>query len=40
MQVMARACGHDDLAKFSRDDVTTWKREVADLTGIEYAGVR
>lgn len=40
MQVLARACGHDALAKFSPEDVTTWKREIADLTGIEYAGVR
>ena len=39
MQVMARACGHDDLAKFCVDDLTTWKREMADLTGIDYGGV-
>ncbi|ELZ33171.1 ferredoxin-dependent glutamate synthase [Halorubrum tebenquichense DSM 14210] len=39
MKVMARACGHDDLAGFERRDLTTWKRDVADLTGVEYAGV-
>ncbi len=39
MQVMARACGHDDLSKFSIDDLTTWKREMSHLTGISYAGV-
>ncbi|TDG15188.1 glutamate synthase [Seongchinamella unica] len=40
MQVMARACGHDALAKFSVDDLTTWERSMAELTGITYAGVR
>ena len=39
MVVLARACGHNDLQKFSLDDLTTWKREIADLTGIRYAGV-
>jgi len=38
MQVMARACGHDHLRQFHRNDLTTWKRDMADLTGIEYAG--
>ena len=39
MTVMARACGHDSLSGFERRDLTTWKREVAELTGVEYAGV-
>ena len=39
MQVMARACGHDHLNKFSVDDLTTWHREMAHLTGIAYGGV-
>ena len=39
MKVMARACGHDSLSGFEQNDLTTWKREIADLTGIEYAGV-
>lgn len=39
MQVLARACGHDHLGKFRREDLTTWKEEVARLTGIRYAGV-
>lgn len=39
MQVMARACGHDHLSKFSIDDLTTWKREMADLSGVAYGGV-
>jgi glutamate synthase domain-containing protein 2 len=39
MQVMARACGHDHLSKFSIDDLTTWKRDMADLSGVAYGGV-
>jgi len=38
MQVMARACGHDHLSKFEGDDIATWHREMADLTGMDYAG--
>ncbi len=38
MQVMARACGHNHLNKFCLDDIATWHREMADLTGIEYSG--
>ena len=39
MQVMARACGHDYLSKFSGDDLTTWKKDMADLSGVRFAGV-
>ena len=39
MQVLARACGHNHLNQFNADDLTTWKREIAYLTGIKYAGV-
>jgi len=39
MQVMARACGHDHLSGFEQRDLTTWKRDVAWLTGVSYAGV-
>jgi glutamate synthase domain-containing protein 2 len=39
MQVMARACGHDHLDQFVVDDLTTWNREMAHLTGIAYGGV-
>ena len=38
MQSLARACGHDHLKRFSAADLTTWKREIADLTGVAYAG--
>jgi glutamate synthase domain-containing protein 2 len=39
MQVMARACGHDHLNKFCIDDLTVFNLEIAQLTGIAYAGV-
>jgi CDGSH-type Zn-finger protein len=39
MQVMARACGHDRLSDFSIADLTTWKREMARLSGVAYGGV-
>ena len=38
MQVMARACGHDDLQKFIQGDIATWNRDMYHLTGIHYAG--
>lgn len=39
MKVMARACGHTHLSQFNPSDITTWKREMAELTGIQYAGI-
>jgi glutamate synthase domain-containing protein 2/nitrite reductase/ring-hydroxylating ferredoxin subunit len=39
MQVMARACGHEHLSGFNIDDLTTWKKDMADLTGVSYGGV-
>ena len=39
MQVLARACGHDHLSKFCIEDITSWKREMADLSGVRFAGV-
>ena len=38
MQVMARACGHKHLNGFNRNDIASYHREMADLSGIEYAG--
>jgi glutamate synthase domain-containing protein 2 len=38
MKVMARACGHSHLNRFDRNDLATWKRETADLSGVEFAG--
>jgi glutamate synthase domain-containing protein 2/nitrite reductase/ring-hydroxylating ferredoxin subunit len=39
MQVMARACGHDHVSQFTLDDLTTWKREMAELSGVSYGGI-
>lgn len=38
MQVLARACGHSRLSDFCHSDITTWKREMADLSGVRFAG--
>lgn len=39
MKVMARACGHDHLNKFNQKDITSWKKDMAELTGIKFAGL-
>ncbi len=39
MQVMARACGHDHVSGFNADDLTTWDRNMADLSGVAYGGM-
>ena len=39
MQVLARACGHSSLSDINAEDITTWKREMADLSGVRFAGV-
>jgi hypothetical protein len=39
MAVLARAAGHDHLSKFSQEDLTTFKTDMARLTGIAFGGV-
>ncbi|MEO0466037.1 MAG: glutamate synthase-related protein [Pseudomonadota bacterium] len=39
MQVMARACGHSRLSDFNANDLTTFKRDMADLSGVAFAGI-
>lgn len=39
MQVMARACGHNALNMFNPNDLATWHREMALLSGIKYSGL-
>ena len=39
MKVLARACGHDHLNQLNHHDITSWKKEMAELTGISYAGI-
>jgi glutamate synthase domain-containing protein 2/nitrite reductase/ring-hydroxylating ferredoxin subunit len=40
MKILARACGHDDLQQFCIDDLTTFKSLMADLTGVQFGGMR
>ena len=39
MQVLARAAGHRHFGEFSVDDLTTFKADMAQLTGVAYGGV-
>ena len=39
MTVLARAAGHRHLREFNIDDLTTFKTDMARLTGIAYGGV-
>ncbi len=39
MQVMARACGHDHLSAFELSDLTTFSKDMADLSGVRFGGV-
>ncbi len=38
MSVMARSCGHDHLNGFNGDDLATWQRKMAALSGVRYSG--
>ncbi len=38
MEVLARACGHASLSDFTIDDLTTFDRDMAELSGIHYGG--
>ncbi|MCP4306385.1 MAG: Rieske 2Fe-2S domain-containing protein [bacterium] len=39
MKVLARATGHRSVGDFEVDDLTTYKTEMAALTGIAYGGI-
>lgn len=39
MQILARACGHSSLQDFSIEDLTTWKKDMASLSGVSYGGI-
>ena len=39
MQVLARACGHHHLSEFCADDLTTFKHDMAELSGVRFGGV-
>ncbi len=38
MKILARACGHHSLGDFSINDLTTWKNEMAELSGVPFGG--
>ncbi|GEM78918.1 glutamate synthase-related protein [Vibrio superstes] len=38
MQVMARACGHHNLNEFNKNDLATWHRDMALLSGVKFSG--
>jgi glutamate synthase domain-containing protein 2 len=40
MKVLARACGRRHLNELTLEDLVTWKREVHELAGIPWGGVR
>jgi glutamate synthase domain-containing protein 2 len=39
MMVMARAAGHRHLSELNASDLTSFKRDMCDLTGVAYGGV-
>ena len=39
MQILARACGHRALNQFTLNDLTTWKKDIAELSGVPFGGV-
>lgn len=39
MSVMARATGHHHLGDFQLEDLTTFKKDMAELTRVAYGGV-
>jgi glutamate synthase domain-containing protein 2 len=40
MKVVARSCGYDDITKFNHNDLSTFNRDMHNLTGINYAGIK
>ncbi|MFT5084371.1 MAG: glutamate synthase domain-containing protein 2 [Lentisphaeria bacterium] len=40
MTVLARACGHSHLNQFCLDDLTTFDKKMAELSGIDFGGIR
>lgn len=39
MSVMARACGHNSFDKFNGNDLATWHKDMAQLSGVKYSGM-
>ena len=39
MKLVAKACGHKHFSDFSINDLTTWKKEMSDLSGVKFSGL-
>jgi glutamate synthase domain-containing protein 2/nitrite reductase/ring-hydroxylating ferredoxin subunit len=39
MKIISRACGRSHLSQLDNDDLTTWKKDMAELAGVPYGGV-
>ena len=39
MKVLCRASGPSHLSEFNLNDLSTWKKEMAELSGVRFAGV-
>ena len=40
IKVISRACGYDHISKFNVEDLSTFDRDIHQLTGIDYAGIK
>jgi len=39
MKILARACGHSHINQFNQRDLTTWKKEMSELSGVKFSGL-
>lgn len=39
MKILARACGHDHLNKLKTSDLTTWRPDMSELSGVKFSGL-
>ena len=39
IKVIARACGYADIGKFNSKDLSTFHKDIHELTGIPFAGI-
>jgi glutamate synthase domain-containing protein 2 len=39
MEILSRACGHKSLSDFTISDLTTYKKNISELTGVKFSGV-
>ena len=40
IKVIARSCGYSHINQFNHNDLSTYNKDIHDLTGITYAGIR